>query len=51
MRESRDTEGDKSHVVFSIKEPNESKDKKCTFSTFNKKNIYDTIQPMVTPSI
>jgi len=51
MRESRDSEGQTSHVVFTIKEPNESKDKKCSYSTFdnNKKVVYDT--PSTAPSL
>jgi hypothetical protein len=34
MRDSRNSEGEKSHVVFSSTSP--KKDKKASFSTFNK---------------
>ena len=44
-------EGDRSHVVFSIKQQNESKDKKCTYSTFNKPKLFDTIQPKCAPTV
>ena len=53
MRESRDTEGEKSHVVFTIKKPNEKKKKKCSFSTWNKprSTTQDSVKPTTSPSL
>ena len=58
MRESRDSEGDKSHVVFTIKQPNETNEKNCTYSTFNRpksvrprSSANDTLKAPTAPSL